>query len=407
MALYAFDGTGDFDQDDDGLDTNVIKMAELYLPQDQVIYTSGVGTRKGPIGHVFGGLFGAGGRSRIDEMYDAVCERWLSGDQTIDVVGFSRGAALAIHFANKLAQDGILLENDRAVDAKIRFLGLFDTVASFGLSFNNILNFQEINIGWDVTSIPDIVERAAHAMALDERREAFNITRPAGNIEEVWFRGVHGDIGGGNKNPARSNIALHWMMDKARNAGLSFDSERAQGDKYSVVNIHAPVMENRDLFTDPPRQIQPQDAFDSSVLPELQHAGDSVSAMVDSRFKYNFSGVALELGVTYRVTATGQWTDGGIHCDAAGWDTEEELGWAKEKIVKAFEDNRRCPDANWFELIGCYGTEDTHLVRLGEAVNGMEFTAQKSGDFWLFANDLNWKYGNNEGSVEVTITRVD
>ncbi|MEM1080439.1 MAG: DUF2235 domain-containing protein [Pseudomonadota bacterium] len=407
MALYAFDGTGNLDHDDDGKDTNVVRFSELYRPNGDrhVVYTSGVGTRKGPLGHVLGGLFGAGGRSRIDEMYDDLCARWAAGDHVIDIIGYSRGAALAIHFANRIADQGIQTSDGGRLHANIRFLGLFDTVASFGLSFNNILNFQDINLGWKVDRIPEIVEHAAHAMALDERREAFNLTRPAGQINEVWFRGVHGDIGGGNQNPNRFNIALHWMLDQARTAGLSFDDELIQDSKYSSIDVHAAVNENRDVVRDPPRQIRPDDAFHPSAQPKLA-IGESVSVPVDSAVKHNFSGVSLEQGSKYRVTASGQWSDGKIGCNSAGWNTADELGWGKQQIVKTFEDNRRCPRANWFELVGSYGTEDEHLVRLGQAVNGIEFTADRTSDFWLFANDVHFKYDNNEGSIQVRIERL-
>jgi uncharacterized protein (DUF2235 family) len=63
---------------------------------------AGVGTHFGKIGRALGGLFGAGGLSRTDEMYEEFCENWQQGDEVIDIIGFSRGAALAVHFANLL-----------------------------------------------------------------------------------------------------------------------------------------------------------------------------------------------------------------------------------------------------------------------------------------------------------------
>ena len=56
-------------------------------------------------------------------------------------------------------------------------------------------------------------------MALDERRPSFLQTRLFG-ANEVWFRGVHSDIGGGNKNPGLNDITLKWMFSKAKAAGL-------------------------------------------------------------------------------------------------------------------------------------------------------------------------------------------
>src|SRR5207247_985299 len=55
--------------------------------------------------------------------------------------------------------------------------------------------------------------------ALDERRPSFLPTRLNGACE-VWFRGVHSDIGGGNGNRGLNDITLKWMMSKAKGAGL-------------------------------------------------------------------------------------------------------------------------------------------------------------------------------------------
>ena len=165
MALYAFDGTGNADDGPPEEDTNVVRFREVYAGAD-FEYLSGVGTRLGAVGKVMGGLFGLGGRSRIEEMYDTLCQNYVDGDKDIDIIGFSRGAALAVHFANKIAQDGIKGSDGPPV---IRFVGLWDVVASFGLSFNNVLEFQSMNLFWDVESVPDNVQHCFHAMAYDER----------------------------------------------------------------------------------------------------------------------------------------------------------------------------------------------------------------------------------------------
>jgi hypothetical protein len=55
-----------------------------------------------------------------------------------------------------------------------------------------------------------IVGHAFDALALDDRLETFRSTRVAGAYE-VWFRGVHSDVGGGKNNPNLNNIALRWL----------------------------------------------------------------------------------------------------------------------------------------------------------------------------------------------------
>ena len=61
-------------------------------------------------------------------------------------------------------------------------------------------------------------------MALDEHRPSFLPTRLNGACE-VWFRGVHSDVGGGNTNRGLNDIALKWMMSKAKAAGLPIAQE--------------------------------------------------------------------------------------------------------------------------------------------------------------------------------------
>ncbi len=219
MALYAFDGTND----DDSSNTNVWRFYSNYDAQTRRegisnIYVPGVGTRFGPIGKVVGGAVGAGWLDRIMATYESLCAAYAGGDKIIDVVGFSRGSAIALDFVNKVASDGIR-HNGAVIEAHpaIRFLGLFDVVAAFGVA-NLGFVFAKIDIGHRL-SLPANVKHCFHAMALDEKRPQFAQTRVR-NGYEVWFRGVHSDIGGGNGNTGLNNVALRWMYRKALAAGL-------------------------------------------------------------------------------------------------------------------------------------------------------------------------------------------
>jgi hypothetical protein len=229
MALYAFDGTLDDDRgsatDQAGVAqaTNVWKFYQAYdgYTKSQGIsnvYVPGVGTRFGAIGAALGGGLGVGWLDRINAAYDALCAAYVKGDRVIDIIGFSRGAAIALDFANKVAKDGIT-QGGAVVEAKpaIRFLGLFDVVAAFGVA-NLGFVFSELNIGHDL-ELPATVQRCFHAISLDERRPSFVVTRVAGAYE-TWFRGVHSDVGGGNENVGLNNITLRWMYRKAILAGL-------------------------------------------------------------------------------------------------------------------------------------------------------------------------------------------
>ena len=410
MALYAFDGTWNEDSEDEGGDTNVIKFRELYIGHST--YLSGVGTRGGRLGKVFGGLFGTGGRTRIREMSEALAENWKKGDKDIDIIGFSRGAALAVHFANKLEEDGVELDKGETIKPKVRFLGVWDIVGSFGLSFDTIINFQKINLGWDIDRIGKNVDKCCHAMALDERRETFDVTRldpehQFDNIDERWFRGVHSDVGGGNQNPLRSNIPLQWMLQHALDAGVPIDMEKAKQDKYSKTDPAAKISENKDVKIDPRRKVFATDDIDASAQPLKLSVGVEHTCTVLAELKYNWSGVALEKGGKYKVsTAPGdKWADDEIIRGPEGWATLE-LDPVDREFIKLFESRRRHPHGNWMELIGSYGDEDDHLIRLGEADQGCEFEAKHNADLYLFANDLKKKYDNNGGDLQVTITRT-
>ena len=409
MALYAFDGTWNSDEDDPKVDTNVVRFSELYVGKD-VEYVAGVGTRYGKVGEVFGGLFGSGGRTRISEMYDELCQNWKQGDHVIDIIGFSRGAALAVHFANKIGKEGIKLADGHFERPRVRFLGVWDIVASFGLSFDTIINFQEINLGYDIDTVSSCVDHCFHAMALDERRETFDVTRldpdnEHENIREVWFRGVHSDIGGGNGNEARSNIALQWMLDQGRACGLVFDETKAELRRYSNVNRFAAVSENKDVKTDPRRKPKLGDETDPSVPGAALAIGEGHQCEVSAEKRFNWCGVRLKEGASYTcMVAEGDtWKDGDVECGPGGWESDE-LPWYKEGVVEFAERLRRVKDAKWFALIGAFADEDDDLFLIGD--KNIPFTAPRDADLYLFANDIKSKYGNNTGSLKVTITRT-
>lgn len=259
MALYAFDGTWNEDEEEEGKETNVLKFCKC-LPLDMnVFYLEGVGTRGGFIGKLLGGLTGAGGRFRIKEAMERLDKYFAEGDRVIDIIGFSRGSALALHFANQV--------NEEKDGEEVRFLGIWDTVASFGLPGN------DLNIGWDLT-LPDNVKKCFHAMALDERRGNFPVTRvkapkgglsTEGRVQEVWFRGVHSDVGGG-QSLGLSSITLSWMLRRAKECGLPVVEERLQ-EHEAKRNPEAAISKNLDPKKDPERTINPHDFVHESVKP--------------------------------------------------------------------------------------------------------------------------------------------
>jgi hypothetical protein len=411
MALYAFDGTWNEDDKievaDTSEDSNVRNFCEAYTGTKK--YLSGVGTRYGVLGRFFGGVFGAGGKTRIEEMFKELEDNWGNGDKTIDILGFSRGAALAVHFANVIEKKG-MIENGETVYPELRFLGVWDIVGAFGIPRDIVFKFQSLNIGYDLT-LSDKVKHCFHAMSLHERRDGFKITRlnkPDGpsKANETWFRGVHSDVGGGNKNSGLNSISLSWMFNNAQNCGLPINTRDMQAAEKNHNNM-APVSHNKDIIIGPRRRVREDDNVHSTAVGKKLNIGEAEKFTVDSKRLFNWSGVYLERGAyyTFEPEAGKTWKDASIECDTKGWKTEE-LSWLKENIVEHFEDNRRCPDADWFELIGTIGDDDSKLFRIGKGGPNKTYQAVDSGELYAFANDLISKYGNNEGSIDVTITRV-
>jgi uncharacterized protein (DUF2235 family) len=262
MALYAFNGTWNSEKTEDlatdaveyESNTNVVKFKDAY--EGSVFYINGVGTRLGRFGRFFGGAFGIGGRSRLHEARETLERNLAGGDRDVDVVGFSRGAALAASFARRV-------HKEHGSDVPIRFVGLWDLVASFGIPFSlGPIKFQEYNLGYKF-DVPASVRHYYHALALDERRQSFRPTRLTG-AHEVWFRGAHSDVGGGNGNLGLNCIALCWMLRKAAASGVPIKAAVIT----SAANGCQPacaVQWPQDVIKNRMRTFQPDDRFHYTV----------------------------------------------------------------------------------------------------------------------------------------------
>lgn len=268
MALYAFNGTWNSAKTEDDttpaleyeLNTNVLKFRDADADQEG-FYTNGVGTKAGWLGCLFGGAFGVEGFSRLSDAEQHLRERLTAGDTTVDIVGFSRGAALAAAFANRIYKN--VVDPATGQPPRIRFLGLWDLVGSFGIPFNiGPIRCHEYNIGYKF-DLPPNVERCYHALALDERRQTFRVTRVPGAYE-VWFRGAHSDIGGGNGNLGLNNIALCWMLQKARAAGLPIREERIT-ERMAGCKPGTPACWPKDFIKNRMREVRPGDLVHYTV----------------------------------------------------------------------------------------------------------------------------------------------
>jgi uncharacterized protein (DUF2235 family) len=217
LALYAFDGTNNDGYRDEPKrnETNVFVLWKSY--QGNRWYIPGVGTNDGVLNSL-GLAFGARGQARTASMLAKAKEFIESGDTVADIIGFSRGAAQARDFANRLRA--------KYPCVRIRWMGLFDTVASEGIP-------NDLNIGYEL-GIPEGVESVLHLTAgAERRRNTFALSSilqgpdlPASNPkfrEEEMPGAVHSDVGGFyGDNRGLANQAVQRMRRDGLDQGVPF-----------------------------------------------------------------------------------------------------------------------------------------------------------------------------------------
>lgn len=243
--------------------TNVTKLARGVAGLDptgtvqQLYYHQGVGTRRGERWR--GGAFGFGLSRDILSAYRFIVDTYEPGDELF-FFGFSRGAFTARSTAGLVRNVGVLrpenahrleeayaLYRDRAsgphdieaelfrrsysTETAIRFVGVWDTVGALGIPYSGVPLVNRINRRWSFhdTRLSRTVQGAFQALAIDEKRRPFEPAlweqHPEAvdqRVEQVWFAGVHCDVGGGYADGSLADVALLWMVDRAREYGLAF-----------------------------------------------------------------------------------------------------------------------------------------------------------------------------------------
>jgi hypothetical protein len=132
-------------------------------------------------------------------------------------------------FANlrELFRRDVLKDEDLQPVERIAAVAVWDTVGAMGVpSYKN--NERLDRYRFANTRLSEKVTMGFHAVALDEQRVDFSPTlwERASNVTQALFPGAHADVGGGYKNNAEesglSNVALRWMIEQLRNAGVQF-----------------------------------------------------------------------------------------------------------------------------------------------------------------------------------------
>ena len=258
--------------------TNVQKIFEAICKKespkggDEVhqikYYDEGVGAEGSTWSRTIDGATGEGIDENIIDIYKFIIWNYEPGDELF-LFGFSRGAYTARSLAGLIRNCGILKSNDLTLIeqayeiyrnrdnaeldpngsistafrkknsypeelVKIKFIGVWDTVGSLGIPVHFFPWIDKNKYQFHDTTLSGIVDNAFQALAVDERRSNFQPTlwtlnpdvskRPPRQVmEQVWFSGVHSNIGGGYADTGLSDLTFAWMVEKAKLCGLGFD----------------------------------------------------------------------------------------------------------------------------------------------------------------------------------------
>lgn len=273
--------------------TNVWRMfSSLDLSRDDQVacYDDGVGSSSFKLFALLGGAFGVGLKRNVISLYKFACRNFRSPGDQIYGFGFSRGAftirvviGLIIdqgliptagiseteldhlarqayrvyhkrHFhtnwglmrkqVQKWLGKDIAPQTEPPVGRKIpviRFLGLWDTVAAYGLPVDEMTRGVSQWL-WPLElpshTLHHSVQRACHALSLDDERTTFHpvlwneknearktkVPRFTSDerVSQIWFAGVHANVGGGYPDDSLAQIPLYWIAQEAKACGLTF-----------------------------------------------------------------------------------------------------------------------------------------------------------------------------------------
>ncbi|WP_234270717.1 DUF2235 domain-containing protein [Billgrantia ethanolica] len=242
--------------------THVLRLARGVAPDCQagtkqiVYYDQGVGTEGD---RIRGGATGAGIDKNIMDCYRFVVHNYEPGDQLF-LFGFSRGAYTVRSLAGLIRNCGLLRREcaERVNEAyelyrqrpkssapaerkatdfrrkhavadktEIEFIGVWDTVGSLGIPAPFLGTLGTSRYLFHDTAPSSIIRHARHAVSIDENRQDFEPTlwtpKPGIDLKQVWFAGVHTDIGGGYEKRELGDFAGQWMASEAESCGLALE----------------------------------------------------------------------------------------------------------------------------------------------------------------------------------------
>jgi uncharacterized protein (DUF2235 family) len=245
-----------------------------------VYYDNGVGTESFKPLALLGQAIGVGVANNVKNLYTFLCRNYQRGDN-IWLFGFSRGAFTVRVLAGLILRCGLVTaDSDDELSERVKlayaeykrdvarratatrplilgkllggistgsgtdhvefnfpqyfphiaFMGVWDTVDAYGMPVDELKEGIDRYV-WPMTladrKLSDYIDRVCHALSLDDERPTFRpvlwTEDPASDrLTQVWFAGVHANVGGGYPDDGLACVTLQWMMDEAARLGLRF-----------------------------------------------------------------------------------------------------------------------------------------------------------------------------------------
>ena len=296
--------------------TNVYRLYKaLTVSADQMtFYDDGVGADATGLDRILQGAFGQGLLHKIQDGYTQIAHVYEPGDQ-IFLFGFSRGAYTVRSLAGMIANCGLpagAFSDDCVTQAfaayrdpvnrasilaglgpcglqaaTIQMVGVWDTVGSLGIPaiFGAV---DEKAFGFLDTGLHPAIKNAFQCLAVDEHRAQFPATlwtsapAPSQTMEQVWFAGCHGDVGGGtalaggvDAGTRLCDITFGWMLSKAMALGLTVDPAIAAQAAALPSDFALDAIRESWVAADGPphlRPIDPNAAVSNSVAVRVKYA---------------------------------------------------------------------------------------------------------------------------------------
>jgi uncharacterized protein (DUF2235 family) len=189
----------------------------------------------------------------------------------VNVARRVRGRAVAGAGGKPLRDQDVAKLVDKVLKPKIHFLGLWDTVAAYGLPIDEMKRGVDylVPLSFPDRDLNHKVRRACHAVAVDDERltfhpvlwneekedRVFRAKRKSGSrgritnvrqerLSQVWFAGMHSSVGGGYPDDSLAHVPLRWIMDQATNNGLKFKPDSVK-ELRAALNLRGRMYDSR------------------------------------------------------------------------------------------------------------------------------------------------------------------